>query len=216
MIKKQNRSQEHEHDDDEEDEDIFIMPPDDEIRIIGLYGPIDDERCGSVISMLYHMKETGKEIKPLNPDDEKCEETITTYMPIEFLISTEGGAVTDMFAVYDVMQQIQKDCEVTTLGIGKVMSAGLLLLAAGTPGKRKIGKHCRLMIHPISTGNYGQLHDLDNTYREAKEMQEMYIQALCQHSKLTPKKIKTIFKKKLDYYFNASQALEWGIVDEII
>ena len=70
-------------------------------------------------------------------------------------ISTYGGSADDMFGLYDIMRQVKDTSEIHTVGVGKVMSAGVLLLAAGTNGKRKIGKRCRVMIHSVIGGNQG-------------------------------------------------------------
>lgn len=204
----------------EDSKSVILMPSmmdEGGTRIVGLYGVIEEEKCAGIISMLYHMRETGKHVYPTDPEKPDGDVTIEID-PIEFLISTEGGLVSDMFSVYDVMRDVSKDCEITTFGVGKVMSAGVLLLAAGSAGKRRVGKHCRLMLHPISSGNYGQIKDIQNTTKEAKVLEEAYISELCALSqgKLTRKKIKALFRKNVDIYFDAEQALQWGIVDEIV
>ena len=93
--------------------------------------------------------------------------------PIEFYISTYGGSADDMFALYDIMRQIKKTTEIHTIGMGKVMSAGVLLLAAGTKGHRKIGKNCRVMIHSVIGGNHGPLHNLMNEMEAIEQIQKM-------------------------------------------
>ena len=65
--------------------------------------------------------------------------------------------VAEMFALYDLMRMVREDCGIHTFGIGKVMSAGVLLLAAGTKGERRIGKNCRIMLHRVLTGDSGSL-----------------------------------------------------------
>ena len=95
-----------------------------EMRSMALFGEIDEERSSEVCVSLLVLGQRNK-------DDEEME-------PIEFYLSTYGGNADDMFAIYDVMNVIKKKCEVHTYGIGKVMSAGVLLLANGTAGKRKV------------------------------------------------------------------------------
>ena len=205
-----------ESDNEEQSHSIIMLPPPNgnesvDTRIIGIYGVIDEEKCKDVVSGLYYLKELGKTQEPTED-----EESVTSYEPIKFLISTEGGLVMDMFAVYDAMRDVQKDCEVHTFGLGKVMSAGVLLLAAGTKGKRRIGKNCRLMMHQITSGNYGHVEDQENSLSETRWIQERYIEELCGLTKLTKRKIESIFKKKIDYYFSAVEAVKFGIVDEIV
>lgn len=192
-----------------------LISEDPDTRIVGLYGGIDEEKASGIISMLYHLQEQGKLYIPVDP--EKPNENIEIkYEPIQFVISTEGGHVHDMFAVYDVIRDISKNYEISTFGIGKVMSAGLLLLASGTPGKRFAGRNCRFMLHEISSGNFGQLADLKNNLKETKWYQSRYISELCSRTKFTRKKILRIFNKKTDYFFDAEQALEFGLIDEIV
>jgi len=197
---------------------IILLPSPDnnhpqvDTRLVGLYGQIDEEKCRDVVAGLYYLKELGKVETESEKDNE---ESTISYKPIKFLISTEGGLVADMFSVYDVMRDIQQECEIETIGVGKVMSAGVLLLAAGTKGKRRVGRNCRIMIHQITGGVYGHLEDQENNYKETLWTQETYIKELCRLSKLTKKKVDALFKKKIDVYFDAEQAVAWGIADEI-
>ena len=98
-----------------------------------------------------------------------------TYEPFRFMVATNGGSAPDMFAIYDSMREIREECEIHTIGQGKVMSAGVLLLAAGTKGERRIGKHCRVMIHGVVSGQQGYIQDVENEFEEAKITQKMYI-----------------------------------------
>ena len=190
------------------EEELLSLIADEMGGTFGLYGEINQENCQLLISQLYTLKNSGK-YKLEDDDEERCD-------PMEMIISTEGGHVTEMFAVFDVMRIIKKECEIKTVGIGKVMSAGILLLAAGTPGKRQVGKHCRLMLHSISGGDFGSIKQLENNIKEVKWYQGCYIEALSHNTKMSTRQLKSIFRRKSDTYFDAAQALKWGIVDEII
>tara|TARA_R110002074_G_scaffold140868_7_gene287189 strand:+ start:11434 stop:12102 length:669 start_codon:yes stop_codon:yes gene_type:complete len=194
--------------------DLFNSEP--KSRLIGLYGEVNPERCKVASSGLYYFRDTGIVEETIESEEE--EETIikTSYLPIDFMVSTEGGSVPDMFALYDSMRDVRRDCEINTFGIGRVMSAGVLILAAGTHGKRKVGRHCRLMLHAIAGGQYGSLKELEVDLKEVKWYQAQYVKALASETKLTEKQIRAIFRKKTDTYFDAEQAVKWGIVDEII
>jgi ATP-dependent Clp protease protease subunit len=187
----------------------IIMPPaTPQIRTIGLYGEIAAEKGMEAVYSLFAMRETGKD---LDPETDK-----ETFEPIEFIICTGGGSAADMFAIYDAMRVVRKDCDITTIGLGEVMSAGVLLLASGTRGKRKIGANCRLMLHSVSAGHHGSIFSLENEFDEFKWVQEKYFAALAAESKLKPRQIKKILDQKMNVYFDAQQALKYGIVDEII
>ena len=157
-------------------------------------------------------------------DEKKTEELIyalTLYAadsndPVEFYVSTNGGSATDMFAVYDYVRTLRDDIDICTYGLGKVMSAGVLLLACGTPGKRKIGKYCRVMIHSVIGLNSGALHDLENEMQEIHKIQEMYIEALCAETKFTKKKLKDMISKNVNVYLSAEEAVKYGIADIIV
>ena len=79
------------------------------------------------------------------------------------IVSTYGGEVLEMFAIYDMMQMAKSDgIDIQTMGIGKVMSAGVAILAAGTKGKRKVSKKCPLMLHQASAGTMGSVYNMEN------------------------------------------------------
>lgn len=184
-------------------------------HVVKLYGEITEESCAELIENLYEMKELSKEVNLTDPEDPESE-PIIKYNPFELLISTEGGLVADMFAVYDVMRSLQKEVDVGTFGIGKVASAGVLLLAAGTKGKRRIGKNCSVMIHEISGGEFGSVKEIQNATKQIKQIRNQYIDALVENTNLSRPKILRYFRKHVDIYFTAEEALKHGIVDEIV
>ena len=188
--------------------DLMSMLADD-ARMVGLYGEVNEENCRTLISHLYSINIMDQ--KKVNNSEEEV-----SIDPIEMLVSTEGGAVTEMFATLDVMNTIKNTCEIHTIGLGKVMSAGILILANGTKGKRKVGKYTRLMLHSISGGDFGSIKQLENNIKEVKWYQDNYIKALTECSNMSSRQLKAIFRKKSDTYFDAEQAIKWGIADEII
>jgi len=119
-----------------------------------------------------------------------------------------------MFSLYDVMKFLP--CPVHTVGLGKIMSAGVLLMSAGKKGKRSIGKNTRVMIHPISSGNFGSIIEMINEVDELKRMQTQMFDALLKETKLSKDKLNTIMGKGHDFYLNSKQAIEFGIADKII
>ena len=183
------------------------------LRVAALYGDITQEKCSDAIYNLLYLKESGRATMQ-DPNDSNT--VYVSYDPVDFYISTWGGSVVDMFAVYDVMNMMQRECEVRTFGFGKVMSAGVVLLAGGTKGERYIGANCRLMIHGVSSGQQGNIDELKNELAEAKWAQKQYIQALAKDSKMSQKEIRDLFAKNTNIYFSAKQAIQYGIADHII
>lgn len=213
--KKKGKKKEEEAVDDENTEEVSVenladllasQAPEEEMRVVGLYGDIDERKARDTLSGLLVLHHTGKTEVDGNE----------VWEPMEMIISTYGGSADDMFALYDMMRVIQADCEIHTFGLGKVMSAGVLLLAAGTKGKRKIGAHCRVMIHSVIGGNHGSLHNLENEMDEIRNSQETYMEALVRETSLTKRTLKKLFDRKVNIYLSAQEAVEYGIADIII
>ena len=182
---------------EEESEGSPPPQPPPELRVLGLFGEVSEKKAEEVIYALMLLAHEGDE-------------------DIDMCISSTGGAAIDMFAIYDVMRGIKGSVDISTVGLGKIMSAAVLLLAAGTKGKRKIGKYCRVMIHSVISGTHGSLHDLDNEMREVRYTQDQYIEVLCNETNLTEEQIREMFSKNVNVYLTAEEAVEYGIADEII
>ena len=168
-------------------------------RMLSLFGEIEEERCGEIAYALRYYGKTSKE------DSE----------PIEIVISTHGGSASDMFAVYDTVRLVREQTTVATTGVGKVMSAGVLLLASGTRGHRRVGENCRIMLHGVASGHAGQIFNLENELDEVKWTQEQYIAALAKETDMTKAYIKKLIGRKVNVYLTAKEAVELGIADEV-
>jgi len=187
-----------------EDKENLQMPltPPKEIRTIAMFGDVDEEKAGDICMGLLMLTELSDKEPP--------------YEPIMFYLSTYGGSADEMFSIYDMMSMTKSQCEIHTAGLGKVMSAGTLLLATGTKGKRKIGRHCRVMIHAVAAGSHGELHDIENEVKSIKHIQELYINALSRETHMTKRTIQKLLDRKVNVYLTAEEAVEYGIADEII
>jgi ATP-dependent Clp protease, protease subunit len=136
------------------------------------------------------------------------------YAPITLLVSTYGGSVDEMFSLYDVIKHVS--CPIHTVGLGKIMSAGVLILASGKKGCRTIGQSARVMIHSITAGSEGTPFQLKNDLRETERQQKLMEDMLLRETKLTRAKLSQIMKSGFDSYLSAQEALKLGIVDAII
>ena len=185
-----------------------------ELRMTGIYGDVNEERCSEAIYGLtaLHLSGTGKMLE--DPEDPESD-LVDTYEPIEFIVSSHGGLAADMFSVYDTIRSIRDMSPIHTKGLGKVMSAGVLLLASGTKGERRIGKYCRVMIHGVSGGSIGPMHELTNEFKEIKKIQEAYINCLADETDMSVAQIKKYLKQKTNVYLSAEEAVKLGIADDI-
>lgn len=134
---------------------------------------------------------------------------------IEIYINSPGGSVTAGLSMIDTMNLIS--CDVSTICVGVAASMGAMLLMSGTKGKRKILPHSSVLLHQ-------PLQNLGNTYRQATD-----IELVAKEAKRTKEMLYTIIKdvtdqpyEKIekdcdrDYTLSASEALEYGLVDEVI
>jgi ATP-dependent Clp protease, protease subunit len=163
-------------------------------RIIFLGTPIDDTVANLVMAQLLHLESE-------DPDKD-----------IQLYINSPGGSVTALLAIYDTMQYVKPD--VATTCMGQAASAAAVLLSAGAPGKRLGLPHSRILIHQPSGGAEGQSVDIEIQAREIIRMRRMLDEILATHTGQDVEKIARDTDR--DFIMTATQAKEYGIIDEII
>jgi ATP-dependent Clp protease protease subunit len=131
---------------------------------------------------------------------------------IYFYINTPGGGVTAGLAIYDTMQYIKPN--ISTVCLGQAASMGAVLLASGTKGKRYALPHSRIMIHQPLGGFQGSATDVDIHAREMLRVREELNAILMKHTGHSLKKVKKDTDR--DLFMTGKQALEYGLVDEVI
>jgi len=177
---------------------------DKDLRSILMYGDVNEDRAAEMIVGIISLSEQEPKEGKERLDDMKI------------YISTYGGSADDMMSIYDIMRLAKQKCDIETIGMGKVMSAGTLLLASGTKGKRKIMKNCRVMIHAVSAGSVGAIHNLQNEMEEIQAIQDAYIRCLVSETDLTKRQLKKMLDQKVNVYLTAEEAVEYGLADEVI
>ena len=167
----------------------------DSSRLVVLHGDVTEFSISMVVAQLLHLASINLE-------------------PIHLVISTYGGSVDEMFMLYDTIKFLP--CPVHTIALGKVMSAGVLLLASGTKGRRMIGRNARIMIHPVSGGVSGNIFEVINDTKEHKRLQDQMVAAIVKETKASKLDIEKIMSSGHDYFLLPDQAVKMGIVDKII
>lgn len=175
------------------DQLVIAQQQTDNSRIVMLHGTVTEESIATCIVQLLYLANQNRN-------------------PIHLVISTYGGSVDEMFSLYDTIKFLP--CPVHTVALGKVMSAGVLLLAAGVKGKRLIGKSARIMIHPIWGGTEGNVFQQMTSAKEAVRMQNLMVDALKVETKMSPSEIKKVMNSGHDFYLTAYDAIKAGIVDK--
>jgi ATP-dependent Clp protease protease subunit len=179
-----------------------------ESRTMLLQGSLDEEKSGEILSGFLALASLKPPKQNLRPGE-------MPYDPITLYISTYGGSADEMFGLFDIMNNCKKSCVIETVGVGKVMSAGTLLLAAGTKGHRKISKHCRVMLHQVSAGTFGPLFNMTTEIDAIQKMQDEYIEAMVSCTNLSKRKLKSLLNERVNIYLTAEEAVEYGLADEI-
>ena len=131
---------------------------------------------------------------------------------ISFYINSPGGSITAGMAIYDTMQFIKPP--VSTLCLGQAESMGALLLAAGQKGRRYALPHSRIMIHQPLGGAQGQATDIDIQAREILRLREEINNIFVKHTGQSLRKIEKDTER--DMYLSPAQAVEYGLIDEVI
>ena len=163
-------------------------------RIVFLGSPITDEVSNLITAQLLFLE---------SEDPER---------DIHFYINSPGGSVTAGLAIYDTMQYIRP--EVSTLCLGQAASMAAWLLASGARGKRYALPHARVMIHQPLGGVQGQAVDIDIQAHEILRLREQMNNILVKHTGQTLKKIEKDTDR--DMFMTGKQAVEYGLVDEVI
>ncbi len=163
-------------------------------RIIMLGMPINDQVANITIAQLLFLERE-------DPDKD-----------IQLFINCPGGVIASGLAIYDTIQLIRPD--VSTICVGMAASMGTVLLCAGAKGKRFALPNSTIHLHQAVGGAQGQAADIEIAAREIMRLQEILRNILVEHTGQPKDKI--IHDTDRDFYLNPEQAVEYGIVDEIL
>jgi ATP-dependent Clp protease protease subunit len=163
-------------------------------RIIFIGDAIDDHVASLVIAQLLFLEAE-------DPDKD-----------IFLYINSPGGIVTSGLAIYDTMQYVKPD--VATICLGQAASMASLLLAAGAPGKRSALPNSRIMIHQPMGGFQGQASDIAIHAKEILKIKSKLNEIYAIHTKQPLEKIEKDVDR--DYFMDAQEAVEYGLIDKVI
>ena len=163
-------------------------------RIIFVSGPVHDGMATLLVAQLLFL------------EAENPKKDISMY------INSPGGVVTSGLSIYDTMQYIRP--KISTLCVGQAASMGSLLLAAGEPGMRYSLPNSRIMVHQPSGGIQGQASDIELQAKEIIELKKRLNLIYVKHCGQKLDKVESSLDR--DNFMTPSEALSWGIVDEII
>jgi ATP-dependent Clp protease, protease subunit len=163
-------------------------------NIIFLGTPIDDTIANLVCAQLLHL------------ESENADKDINIY------INSPGGDINALFAIYDTMQFVRPDC--STICFGQAASAAAVLLAAGARGKRLALPRSRIIIHQPYGQAMGQASDIELAAKEIERMRRLLEEMLAEH---TGQPIDRVHRDTdRDFIMTAQEAMDYGIIDEVI
>ena len=163
-------------------------------RIVFLGTPIDDAVGNLIMAQLLHLESE-------DPDKD-----------INLYINSPGGDITSLFAIYDTMQYIKPD--VSTICMGQAASAAAVLVLAGTKGKRYALPHSRILLHQPHGGAQGQAVDIEIQAKEITRYRKLLEELIAEHTGQSLEKVSKDTDR--DYILTAEEAVEYGVVDEVI
>ena len=166
-----------------------------EERIIFLGTPISDDIANAVMAQLLCLQS-------MDPDRD-----------ISIYINSPGGSFTAMTAIYDTMRFLKPDVE--TVCLGQAASAAAVLLAAGTPGKRRALPNSRILIHqPYTEGTYGQSSDIEIQANENLRMRDLLESMIAEHTGKSKEEVSADIER--DKILTAQAAVEYGLIDSVL
>jgi ATP-dependent Clp protease protease subunit len=163
-------------------------------RIIFMGYPVSDEVANIVTAQLLFLESTDR------------------TKDIQMYINSPGGSVYAGLGMYDTMQFVTPD--IATICTGMAASMAAVLMSAGSPGKRTALKHSRIMMHQPSGGAGGQASDIEITVKEVKKLKNELYEVLAYHTGQPIEKVAEDCSR--DYWLTATEAKEYGLVDEVL
>jgi ATP-dependent Clp protease protease subunit len=162
-------------------------------RIVLIHGEIDEETSLAINTQLIYLDSQNNE-------------------PIQMMIESPGGSVLAGLSIMDTMNRIKSP--ISTISSGEACSMGSFLLSCGTKGMRKSSKSCRIMLHSLSHGAGGNIHDTRISHKESEYLQSYLMDVLATNTGNTVEQIEKDTER--DNWMSAQEALEYGLIDEII
>src|SRR5215204_4994720 len=163
-------------------------------RIVFLGTPVDDQIANLIIAQLLHLESE-------DPDKD-----------VYIYINSPGGSVYAGLAIYDTMQYIKPD--VQTICVGIAMSMAALLLSGGSEGKRIALPNAKILIHQVSGGFQGQGTDIEIQAREVISLKRRLEEIIARHTGQPGERVSRDMER--DYFMDPHEAVEYGIIDQVI
>lgn len=186
-------------------------------RTITIFNDVDESTMSSAVEKIVHINQEDDAwirnvYSAMEASGAKFSPTTIEMPHIQILLSTYGGSVYDGLSLYDAIKNSKTDVDITCFG--KIMSMGIVILLSAKT--RKAYRNTTFMIHELTSGVIGKIADMEESIDEAKRINRVIFDIIEKETKITHSWLKEIYNKRKDWFFTAEEALEIGLITEII
>ena len=186
-------------------------------RTITIFNDVEEGTMATAIEKIFQINQEDEAWKRnlcsvMDMSGIKFDPTAIDMPHIQMLLSTYGGCVYDGLSLYDAIKNSKTEVDITCFG--KIMSMGIVLLLSAKT--RKAYRNTTFMIHEGSSGAIGKVSDMEDSIDESKRLNDIYFGIIESETKIPKAKLDEIRKRRKDWYFTAEEALEYGLITEII
>lgn len=198
--------------------DFTIKTFDEKIHNIYLNGDVDENMWSTLVDKINEIK---------SADDDISDQNLASLMSIgiqatsirpaiNIYLCTYGGYIHDMFAIYDEIKALSKEYTVNIYCVGKIMSAGTVIMLAVDLEHRFSYANTTFMYHTLAGSAYGKMKEMEENVEENKRLHKVMWNIIKENTKIPKEKLEEIYKCKKDWYINAEQAKKYKIISKII
>lgn len=186
-------------------------------RNIIIFNDVDESTMSSAVEKIVQINQEDEAwirnvYNALEISGAKFSKTTIEMPHIQVLLSTYGGCVYDGLSLYDVIKNSKTEVDITCFG--KIMSIGIIILLSAKT--RKAYRNTTFMIHELSSGVIGKVADMEESIDEAKRLNKVLFDIIKKETKISKSLLDDIYNKKKDLFLTAEEALELGLITEII
>ena len=198
--------------------DFTIKTFDERIHNIYLNGDVDEIMWKALVDKINEIKSADEDIVNQNVASLLSIGINAQIMlpVINIYLSTYGGNIYDMFAIYDEIKSLSKEYEVNIFCVGKIMSAGTVIMLAVDLDHRFSYANTTFMYHTLSGLSYGKIKDLEENTEENKRLHKLMWNIIKDNTSIPPEKLDEIYKCKKDWFITADQARKNKIISKVI
>lgn len=198
--------------------EFTIKTYDQKIHNIYLNGEVDESMWRNLVGQVNKIKAADREIDETNIGTLSLFgiDVQAIHPSINIYLNTYGGIIHDMMAIYDEIKSLTKEYEVNIYCVGKVMSAGTIIMLAVDLNHRFAYQNTTFMYHTLISGTYGSMKTIEEDTEESKRLHKIMWNIYKQNTEIPEDKLNDIYKCKKNWFIDSTQAKKYKIISKII